>query len=132
MSGVLTVIRRGAPTGGASGRSQGPYTGEIWRDMLHEGPDVVAGEVFFTPCARTYWHSHPGGQLLVVVSGEGVVVDADGPVRVTAGDMIWTPPDVRHWHGATVARSMSHTAVTFGGVDWQDEVPEADYRAAAG
>jgi quercetin dioxygenase-like cupin family protein len=126
---MLTVIRQGA-TGDKSVRSEGPYTGEIWRDMLHQGPDVSVGNVYFTPCARTYWHSHPGGQLLIVVSGEGVVADADGVVRITVGDMVWTPPDVRHWHGATAERSMLHTVITYHGVEWQEEVTESDYRAA--
>lgn len=126
---MLTVVRRSG--GGSSARSEGPYTGEIWRDMLHlDAEGNAIGAVFFTPCARTYWHTHPGGQLLIVEHGEGLVGDADGTVRVSAGDMVWTAPDTRHWHGATSSRSMMHIAVTFRGVDWMEEVSDRDYEAA--
>lgn len=126
---MLTVVRRG--DGEPSARSQGPYTGELWRDLLQQDEDGNAfGKVFFTPCSRTYWHSHPGGQLLIVEHGEGLVGDADGTVRISAGDMIWTPPKTRHWHGATGTRSMMHTTVTFGGVNWEEEVSEAHYADA--
>jgi quercetin dioxygenase-like cupin family protein len=126
---VITVVRRGGGT--PSARSEGPYTGEIWRDLLHNGDDGFSvGKVFFTPCARTFWHSHPGGQLLVVEHGDGIVADEEETVHVAAGDVIWTPPDVRHWHGATSTRSMMHTAITLNGVDWQEEVSEQLYAAA--
>jgi quercetin dioxygenase-like cupin family protein len=128
---MLTVIRQGA-TGEKSGRSEGPYTGEIWRDIVHQDPEISVGSVYFTPCARSYWHTHPGGQLLIVVSGEGVVADADGVVHMTVGDMVWTPPDVRHWHGATAERSVLNTVITYRGVEWQEEVSESDYQAAVG
>jgi quercetin dioxygenase-like cupin family protein len=128
---MLTVIRQGA-TGEKSGRSEGPYTGEIWRDIVHQDPEISVGSVYFTPCARSYWHTHPGGQLLIVLSGEGVVADADGVVHMTVGDMVWTPPDVRHWHGATAERSVLNTVITYRGVEWQEEVTESDYQAAVG
>lgn len=128
---MLTVVRRGS--GSPSARSEGPYTGEIWRDLLHQGEEGYSvGKIFFTPCARTYWHSHPGGQLLVVDHGDGLVGDEEETVAVSAGDIIWTPPDVRHWHGATSTRSMLHTAITFRGVKWQEEVPDDVYAAANG
>ena len=125
---MLTVVRSGA--GGPAGLSTGPYTGEIWRDMLHTDETGNAiGTVFFTPCARTFWHTHPGGQLLIIVSGEGIVSDEEETVRVHPGDLVWTPPQARHWHGATATRSMMHIAVTFGGVDWAEEVAQDVYEA---
>jgi quercetin dioxygenase-like cupin family protein len=126
---MMEVFRLGA-AGGKSARSEGPYTGEIWRDVVLEGDTTVVANVFFTPCARTHWHTHPKGQLLIVVAGEGLIVDEDGPVHVTVGDMVWTPPNVRHWHGASAERSMMHTGVTYGGVEWAEEVSQADYEAA--
>lgn len=123
---MITVVRQGED--GSSARSDGPYTGTIWRDMLLQPSDgPVVSKNFFTPCARTYWHSHPGGQLLIIEHGEGLVGDESGAVRVVAGDMIWTPPRVRHWHGATSERSMMHTAVTISGVTWEDEVADEEY-----
>ena len=126
---MLTVVRSDA--GGPAGLSTGPYTGEIWRDILHQDESgYTIGNIFFTPCARTYWHTHPGGQLLLIVAGEGIVSDEEETVRVRKGDLVWTPPDVRHWHGATATRTMMHIAITPAGVDWAEEVPETVYDAA--
>jgi quercetin dioxygenase-like cupin family protein len=128
---MIKVFRRGAE--GPSVRTDGPpYTGEIWRDLLYQDDAHAVGTNYFAPRARTHWHSHPGGQLLLIEHGEGLVGDADGAVRVVAGDMVWTPSGVRHWHGATDTHSLMHTAITFGGVDWAEVVAEADYSAACG
>ncbi|RNM12198.1 cupin domain-containing protein [Nocardioides pocheonensis] len=123
------------PTAGTeSERSLGPFTGDIWRDMFHVGHETVVGSVHFTPCARTHWHRHPHGQLLIIVAGEGLVVDDEQTLRVSVGDMIYTPPGGRHWHGASADRFMMHTAITFGGgaVTWEDEVSNTEYELAAG
>jgi quercetin dioxygenase-like cupin family protein len=123
---VITVVRGGdnAP----SVRGGETFTGEVWRDTVLPTTDgTTIGNVYFTPCARTHWHTHEGGQILIVVAGEGYVGDADGAVRITAGDTVWTPPGVRHWHGASPERAMLHTAIAFGAVDWQEAVSDADY-----
>jgi quercetin dioxygenase-like cupin family protein len=127
---MLTVIRGGS--GRPSGRGEKTFTGEVWRDVVLAPSDGVAiGNVFFSPCARTHWHTHEGGQILIAVAGEGFVADADGPVRVTAGDIVWTPPGVRHWHGASAGRYLLHTAITLGGTEWHEPVPDDDYPAPA-
>jgi quercetin dioxygenase-like cupin family protein len=87
--------------------------------------------VFFSPGARTYWHTHEGGQLLIVLAGQGYVGDTDGPVQVSAGDTIWTPPGVRHWHGAAPDRYLVHTAVSLAGVEWFEPVNDHDYPKTA-
>ncbi len=116
--------------GSPSQRASGTYTGELWRDApTTDEHGVTVGNVFFTPCARTHWHSHPGGQLLIIEHGEGFVGDRERATRVVAGDIVWTPPNVEHWHGATSERSMMHTAVTFGGVTWGDPVSGDQYAA---
>ncbi|MFE4500967.1 cupin domain-containing protein [Rhodococcus sp. NPDC056743] len=126
---MLTIVKRG--DGSDSARSEGPYTGEMWRDLVQQDANGNSfGKVFFTPCARTYWHSHPGGQLLIVEHGEGLVGDENGTYKIGVGDYVWTPPNTRHWHGATSGRSMLHTAVTFGGATWEEEVPEEHYLEA--
>ncbi|KAA9163233.1 cupin domain-containing protein [Amycolatopsis acidicola] len=126
---MLIVVRQGANA--CSARSEGPYTGELWRDLLHQDEQGNAfGNVFFTPCGRTYWHSHPGGQLLVVQHGEGLIGDEQETIRIAAGDLVWTPAGTRHWHGATSARTMMHLAITFGGVDWQEELSDEEYAEA--
>jgi quercetin dioxygenase-like cupin family protein len=127
---MITVVR--AQKTEPSGRAGGTFTGEAWRDTILPRQDGVAmADVFFSPGARTYWHAHHGGQILMIRAGEGFVGDDDGVVRVSAGDTIWTPPGVRHWHGATPDRFMVHTAVSISGVDWFDAVPEEIYAAAS-
>jgi quercetin dioxygenase-like cupin family protein len=71
------------------------------------------GLVSFEPGARTAWHSHPLGQTLFVTAGEGWVQIWGGPVQtMRQGDVVLIPPGVKHWHGATASRSMSHFAVS--------------------
>ena len=125
---MITVVR--AQRSEPSGRAEGTFTGEVWRDTILSRRDGIGiADVFFAPGARTHWHTHEGGQLLLVLAGEGLVGDDDGVVRVTVGDKIWTPPGVRHWHGASADRYMIHTGVSLAGVDWADPVTDAEYRA---
>ena len=66
----------------------------------------------FEPCARTAWHSHPLGQTLIVTSGAGRVQEWGGPVEeIRPGDVVWTPPGAKHWHGAAPTSAMSHLAI---------------------
>lgn len=90
--------------------------------------------VTFQPGARTHWHIHPLGQLLVVTEGEGWVQVEGEPVRaIKSGDVVWTAPGVKHWHGATPASSMTHVAiaesVAGAAVQWLEPVNSSQYRA---
>ncbi len=97
--------------------------------------------VHFAPGARTYWHMHPLGQTLVVVSGTGLTqaLEANGkpaPVAVVrAGDVVLCPPGVTHWHGAAPGSAMVHLAVSerdpANPVVWKEAVDEKAYRAGA-
>ncbi|MEI4488892.1 cupin domain-containing protein [Frigidibacter sp. MR17.14] len=79
------------------------------------GPEmagVSAGEVTFLPGARTAWHTHPAGQRLLITAGTGWVQERGQPKReVRAGDVVWFPAGVEHWHGAAVGTPMTHFAV---------------------
>ena len=81
------------------------FTGTVRIERLIDAPEsarVVAASVAFEPGARTHWHSHPLGQTLIVTSGVGLVQQEGGPAQeIRAGDVVWTPPGVKHWHGAT-------------------------------
>lgn len=96
--------------------------------------NVSAAKVTFSAGARTAWHTHPTGQTLVVLSGTGwIQIDGGHRQTIAAGDVVWFPPDVRHWHGATDANAMSHIAVTgvhaeSGAVDWLEHVTDEQYR----
>jgi 4-carboxymuconolactone decarboxylase len=92
--------------------------------------------VTFQPGARSNWHSHPIGQLLIVTDGEGLIQAEGEPVRrIKPGDVVWTPPGVKHWHGATPVRAMTHVAMAETlegkGVTWLQPVTDAEYRAPA-
>ena len=70
------------------------------------------GLVRFTPGARTNWHSHANGQLLVCTDGVGLVACRDGTIiRLRAGESVWTPPGQEHWHGGTADTMMCHYAI---------------------
>ena len=78
--------------------------------------------VRYEPGARTYWHSHSGGQMLYVVEGDGWVQTRDEPPRrVGAGDAISFAPGEVHWHGATADAPMAHVTFTAGKPTWLEE-----------
>ena len=90
------------------------------------------GHVTFEPGARSAWHTHPAGQTLIVTSGVGWVQEWGGVKReIRPGDVVWTPPGVKHWHGAAATSGMSHIAITnvVGGknVDWMEKVSDEQY-----
>ena len=111
------------------------FTGSVVVDPLFGANDHThssGGLVTFEPGARSAWHTHPAGQILIVTSGTGWVQEEGGEKReIKPGDVIWTPPGVKHWHGATAANSMSHIAVSnvLGGksVDWMEKVSDEQY-----
>lgn len=94
--------------------------------------NTSAGFVSFAPGARSAWHTHPAGQTLVVTSGTGWIQEEGGKKReIKAGDVIWTPPGVRHWHGATDSTSMGHYAIQDfkdgDNVLWEEHVSDDQY-----
>jgi quercetin dioxygenase-like cupin family protein len=87
--------------------------------------------VVFTPGARTHWHRHPGGQLLVVTAGRGIVATRDGEAQVvTSADVVWAEPGEEHWHGACADSLLTHMAVSHGTTEWGGEVAQSDYTTA--
>jgi quercetin dioxygenase-like cupin family protein len=91
------------------------YTGAAVAEVLFAPTDrssMMAVNVTFEPGARTVWHNHPAGQYLIVTSGIGWVQERGGKKReIRSGDVVWTPPGVFHWHGATTTDALSHLAV---------------------
>jgi quercetin dioxygenase-like cupin family protein len=95
---------------------------------------VGAALVRFEPGARTAWHSHPLGQRLVVTEGAGWTQVEGGPVEgFRAGDVVWCPPQVRHWHGATPDTATAHIAIqesqNGSPLTWREHVTEEQYFA---
>jgi quercetin dioxygenase-like cupin family protein len=90
--------------------------------------------VTFEPGARSAWHTHPKGQYLVVTAGAGLTQEWGKPVQeIHPGDVVWCPPGVKHWHGATPASPMTHLAVTGSvngkTVNWMEKVSDAQYNS---
>lgn len=98
-----------------------------------ETTGVTVGRRRFEPGARTYWHSHPGGQLLLIENGHALVQEQGKPVRDLApGESLYTGPNVPHWHGATPTQPMTHLNVGFGGTTkWMDAVSDDQYSGKA-
>jgi quercetin dioxygenase-like cupin family protein len=126
---------------GSQPSGKGPaeyFTGAVCVDPLHQAPDparVACGCVTFEPGARSAWHTHPLGQTLIVTSGFGWTQCWGGPIEVIRpGDVIWCPPGVKHWHGATPTTAMTHIAIQERDargkvVDWMEKVTDEQYLA---
>lgn len=115
------------------------FTGDVQvSSSFQASPPARAsgGIVTFAPEGRTAWHTHPLGQTLVVLSGSGLVQNWGSPAqRIGVGDVVWIPPNVKHWHGAGPADSMSHLAVSEAlegkTVDWKEHVSDAQYASVS-
>jgi quercetin dioxygenase-like cupin family protein len=115
------------------------FSGTVRRDLLVQAEQpgrVVTGLVTFEPCARTDWHVHPLGQILIVTAGCGWVQSWEQKKQVIyPGDVVWTPPREKHWHGATPTTAMSHIAVTEAldgkAVEWLEKVTDTQYLSDA-
>ncbi len=115
------------------------FTGNVRIDPLFDPaePARAAGaSVTFEPSARTAWHSHPLGQVLIVTSGVGWTQCWGEPIVVIrAGDVVRCPPGHKHWHGATSTTAMTHIAIqeALDGklVDWMEKVTDEQYLAGA-
>ena len=99
-----------------------------------EAPARASGAtVTFEPGARTAWHTHPLGQILIVTSGLGWVQREGGPVEaIRPGDIVWISPGEKHWHGATATTAMTHIAIAEklndSPVDWLEQVTDEQYQ----
>ena len=90
------------------------------------------GKVTFEPGARSAWHTHPLGQILIVTDGTGWIQQRGGPIEeIRKGDAIWIPAGVKHWHGATPNTAMTHIAIqeelNGKAVEWMEKVPDEPY-----
>jgi quercetin dioxygenase-like cupin family protein len=120
----------------ASNKGRAEYfTGMVRIDPLFEAPQparVASVSVTFEPGARTAWHTHPLGQTLIVTAGCGWAQRWGGPVEVIRpGDVVWFPPQEKHWHGATPTTGMTHIAILEKldgkNADWMEQVADAQY-----
>lgn len=115
------------------------FTNTVWVNMLHTDEDKVFDtqvyNVAFEPAARTHWHSHPGGQILLATSGVGYYQEKNKPARkLETGDVVPIEPDVVHWHGAAPHSDFIHigmsTKVHEGPAAWLGPVTDEQYNEA--
>lgn len=130
----MTITRSGARAS-----SRGPeanFTGKVSSEALFaaNAPARTSGaSVTFEPGARSAWHTHPLGQTLIVTAGTGWVQQEGGEKQeIKPGEVIWTPPGVKHWHGATASKGLTHIAIqeALDGkvVEWMEKVSDEQYR----
>jgi 4-carboxymuconolactone decarboxylase len=111
------------------------FTGAVRIDSRFQRSDparVGGGIVTFEPGARTAWHTHPLGQTLIVTAGAGLIQQWGGPIQeMKQGDVVWIPPGVKHWHGATATTAMAHIAIAEAlegkTADWMEKVSDEQY-----
>ena len=124
--------------GGSQASRKGPvetFTGTVRIDPLFSAQDPArtsGASVTFEPGARSAWHTHPLGQMLIVTAGCGWVQAWGQPVQeIRPGDVIWTGPGEKHWHGAKATTSVTHIAIqeALNGkvVDWMEKVGDDQY-----
>ena len=130
------VVARARPTLPAPPAN---FTGGVRVQPLFDTTATTRGyssSVAFEAGARTAWHTHPRGQVLIVTAGSGRVQRWGAPAdEIRAGDVVWIPPGVKHWHGAAPASAMTHIAIVEHrdgrGVEWMEKVTDEQYAAAA-
>jgi 4-carboxymuconolactone decarboxylase len=130
---TVTVIPAGSQP--SSRAPEQYFTGSVRRDPLFPVTPpsrIVGGSVSFEAGARSAWHTHPLGQILIVTAGVGRVQQWGGPVQeIRPGDVVRIPPGVKHWHGAAPTTAMTHIALTEEldgtNTDWLEKVSDEQY-----
>ncbi len=115
------------------------FTGSVYVDAVaapSNGSRLFAGNVHFTPGARTAWHTHPNGQTIWVTEGVGLCQREGGAIEVIRpGDRVFFEPGENHWHGAAPNRFMTHLALVQvddegNSATWGEHVSDDEYAAA--
>ncbi|GAA4402580.1 cupin domain-containing protein [Nibrella viscosa] len=111
------------------------FTGTVWVQQLIEADsafNIPVGYVTFEPGARSHWHSHAGGQVLLAMGGIGYYQERGKLIQILRkGDVVKCPPNVPHWHGASPTEAFMQVAITpntaRGRVTWMQPVTDAEY-----
>ena len=116
--------------------TNGNFVGDAWLEYLVETDsmhNVNIGSVTFAPGARTNWHYHKGGQILLITEGKAWYQEKGKPIEeLEKGAVMKCPANIEHWHGATPTDSMTHIAIgtntNIGGAVWLKPVTEEEYQ----
>jgi len=113
------------------------FTGTVWIQLLVPNDPTLncqIGNVVFEPGARNNWHTHPGGQILIVTDGIGYYQEKGKAIQIIRkGDTVKILPDVVHWHGASHDSEFTHIAINpntqKGIVTWLERVTDEEYNS---
>jgi quercetin dioxygenase-like cupin family protein len=107
------------------------FTGSVKIDHVFASSPLAGAAwrvVTFEPRARTAWHTHPKGQILIVTAGLGRVQREGEPVEeIRPGDVVLIPADEKHWHGASSTAAMTHVAINEAPTNWMEKVTDEQY-----
>lgn len=117
--------------------SENNFTGYVTISPLITAKDPLdksAGYATFQAGARTNWHTHPNGQMLIGVAGKGRIQKwGDDIIEINPGEVVWVPAGVKHWHGASPDYYFTHFAladiVDGKSSDWLEKVTESQYQS---
>jgi quercetin dioxygenase-like cupin family protein len=123
---------------GPQAATRGPadtFTGTVWVTSLVPNDSIfttISGSVAFERGARSHWHSHPAGQILIVTDGVGYhQIKGEPKQLIRKGEVVKCPPNVVHWHGASPGSKMTHLYIIpnteKGIVNWMQPVTDAEY-----
>jgi len=111
------------------------FTGKAWNIGLVASDSIyytVVGNVYFEPGARSNWHTHPAGQVLIITDGEGYhQIKGEARQTIKKGDVVKCPPNIEHWHGASPERGLQQLYIVpnteKGIVKWLQPVTDEEY-----
>ena len=112
------------------------FTGTTHLKMLVTKDDIwnsSIGNVTFDAGARTNWHKHSGGQILLVTAGEGRYQERGKEIQILKkGDVVKIAPDVEHWHGASPEKEFAHISIEpnlpKNETTWLEAVTDKEYK----
>ncbi|WP_082213938.1 (R)-mandelonitrile lyase [Dyadobacter psychrophilus] len=113
------------------------FTGRVWLKVLVANDSIftsMMGNVTFEAGARSNWHAHPAGQVLLVTDGVGYYQEKGKQLQVISkGDVVKCLPNIDHWHGASADKPMSHISLNTntekGIVIWKEAVTDQEYQS---
>lgn len=116
------------------------FIGTVYVHMIAHSDtthNINMGNVTFEPGARTNWHYHPGGQILMITEGTGYYQEKGRPIKwMRKGDVIKCPHNVEHWHGASPKTGVTHLAIgtntNLGAAVWLRPVTDEEYDTLPG
>lgn len=110
------------------------FIGNAWLEQMITADSLnpaQVGNVTFEPGARTKWHYHPGGQILLITGGTAYYQEKGSPKKILKkGAVVKCPPNIHHWHGASIDDALVQIAITNtqnGNTVWLEPVTDEEY-----